>query len=239
MTSRPNWIDTYRTLRLDIDRGILKPGDDLPTLTNLAAQSGLSMHGSRRVLEKLCKDGCAKSWQGRGFRVAIPEISLAIATKNPSFPKSIIKSGFEASSEYISSKMVSTKEKNAKRLKMHAVDTAISTKMIRKVHGQPIGLSSDYFSTTKLDGIDKIIARTNSISKALFISGVTEYSRNFTEVFCRPPTQHESVLLEIPKSQFVFETRGTNVDKHGNLFQISCGVWRADCVAIEFKNEVA
>ena len=68
LKSRPNWRDAYRALRHEMDNGILKPGDDLPTLTNLAAKSGLSVHGSRRVLERLCKEGRAHSWQGTGFR---------------------------------------------------------------------------------------------------------------------------------------------------------------------------
>ena len=239
LKSRPNWRDAYRALRHEIDNGILKPGDDLPTLTNLAAKSGLSVHGSRRVLESLCKEGRAQSWQGKGFRVAIPQISLVIATKNPNFGLNVTKLGIEANSEFVSSKMINLREKNAERLKPHKGNKVLLTKMIRKVRGRPIGVSSDYFSTTHLDGIDKIIAKTNSISKALFVFGVNEYSRDFTEVFCRPPTQHESLLLEIPKSQFVFQTRGTNVDKHRNPIQVSCGVWRADCVNLKIENEKA
>lgn len=73
-----DWRAIYRDLRSQIDRGDPAAGSRLPTIAGLAAQTGLTQHGARRVLERLRDEGRSQSCRdlGTGF----PKTSSTIAS---------------------------------------------------------------------------------------------------------------------------------------------------------------
>lgn len=233
-TRKSAWLDVYRALRSDIDRGNLEPSDDLPTISSLASISGLSPYGARRVLERLCKEGRAQSWQGKGFRVAMPVIRLSTSEHCPKFGDTITALGYQSSSALLSSKTVGLNEQVARRMRSRPGAKAIMTETIRKVNGRPVALSHDFFVRNRLGGIAKTLATNGSVSRSLEEYGFASYRRDFTELACRFPTEHEALLLGIPRSQPVYATLGANLVSRDDVIQVSCGVWRADCVVYEF-----
>lgn len=229
-----DWSDVYRALREDIDLGRRSPGSDLPTIASLAKASGLTAYGARRVLERLSKDGRAQSWQGKGYRVAMPVIRFRVAEKKPVFGEHIRALGFSTSSEMTSSTTMRPPEDVARLMCSRARTRVLRTETLRGVNGQPVALSLDYFPRERLDGITETLAKTGSVSASLAKHGFPSYKRNHTLLTCRLPTAHEALLLGIPRSQAVYATLGANLDPDGAVLQVSKGIWRADCVAYEF-----
>ena len=230
----PEWKDVYRALCQDIAAGRLEPGDDLPTISGLAKQSGLRPHGARRVLECLCKEGRAQSWQGKGFCVAMPTIRLRLDNKSPVFGDMIRSLGYAASSSFQSSKTIGMPPDVAKRMRQRQGKRTKLTQTLRHVNDRPVAMSLDYFVKDRLGEIDESLSRTGSVSRALEEHGISHYKRDFSELTCRFPTEHEAVMLQIPRTQPVYATIGANLAEDGTVFQVSKGVWRADCVAYEY-----
>lgn len=230
----PEWKDVYRAMCQDIAAGRLAPGDDLPTISGLAKETGLRPHGARRVLERLCKDGRAQSWQGKGFCVAMPTIRMRLDNKSPAFGDTIRSLGYIASSSFLSSKTIGMPPDVAERMRQRQGKRAKLTQTLRHVNDRPVALSLDYFVKDRLGDIDASLSRTGSVSRALVEHGISQYRRDFSELTCRFPTEHEAVMLQIPRTQPVYATIGANFDTGGEVFQVSKGIWRADCVVYEY-----
>lgn len=235
MRKNLEWWDTYRSFRHEIDRGILAPGTDLPTISKLAKDTGLSPYAARKVMERLRQGGHVQSWQGKGYRVAMPVIRLRMDHKSPVFGARLRALGFSARSELVAARKVGLPSTVAHRLGTRPGARAKLTETLREVNGRPVALSMDYFADRKFDDIDLVaLAATGSVSAALAEVGIDEYRRDFTELTCRPPTAHEALVLNIPRTQSVYVTMGGNTDNKGELFQISKAIWRSDCVCYEF-----
>lgn len=230
----PEWKDVYHAMCQDIATGRLEPGDDLPTISGLARETGLRPHGARRVLERLCKEGRAQSWQGKGFRVAMPTIRMRLDNKSPVFSETIRSLGYAASSTFLSSKTIGMPADVAKRMRQRQGKRSKLTQTLRHVNDRPVALSLDYFAKDRLGDIDASLSRTGSVSRALSEHGISHYRRDFSELTCRFPTEHEAVMLQIPRTQPVYATIGANLAADGKAFQVSKGIWRADCVAYEY-----
>ena len=227
------WTNVYRDLRHDIERGVYAPGDDLPTISALAKSTGLTTHGARRAMERLSAEGRAQSWQGKGFRVAMPRLRLSLQVRRPVFGEHVRALGFATSSEVVSSKQQGLPRHLAKRMRYRAGTEVLCTETLRKVNGCVVALSVDYFHKGRLNGIIETLAETGSVSRALAIHGVSSYERDYTSFEARLPTAHEALLLGIPKQQPVYATLGANIAEDGSIVQISKGVWRGDCVVYQ------
>lgn len=230
----PEWKDVYRTLRTQIQRRLIEPGAQLPTISQLSKEHGLSRHGARRALERLREDGLAQSWQGRGYRVAIPLMRLKMSRARPSFHENVERAGRSSSSELVGTRSLGLPQAYAARMQRRAGLRVQLTETMRRVDGYVFALSRDYFPTDRFGHLADAIGESGSISSALAAHGVPHYERDFTTVKARMPSAHEAVVLAIPPTQPVYETVGANVDLRGNVIQVSTAVWRADCVAFEF-----
>ncbi|MEO0989348.1 MAG: GntR family transcriptional regulator [Pseudomonadota bacterium] len=228
------WLDAYRGLREDIERGRLAPGQDLPTLSALAKTAGLTSHGARRVMDRLRQDGHVQAWQGKGFRVAIPKIRLNLRAKRPAFREHMEALGWSSNSEVIAGRSMRLTHELARRMRQRSGTKVISTETIRKVNGRAVALSTDYFLQDRLSGIDATLAETGSVSRSLAAHGVPTYKRDITSLEARLPSAHEALVLSIPKNQPIYMTLGANCGPDGDIVQLSRGVWRADCVVYEF-----
>ena len=225
-----SWVEAYRHLRADIERGQYVPGQGLPTISGLAKASGLTTYGARRVMQLLCSEGHAQSWQGKGYRVAIPHVRLHLHVRKPTFGASVRKQGFETASEVICGKTQGLPQHLARRMRRKTGTKVICTETLRKVNGRVVGLSVDYFVQDRLDGIAETLCETGSVSQALVRHKVPTYERDQTSIDTRLPTAHEALMLGIPRQQPVYATIGANLTNDGQVFQISTGTWRGDCV---------
>jgi DNA-binding GntR family transcriptional regulator len=228
-----NWMSVYCDLRHDIKTGAYDAGADLPTIAALAKSTGLTKHGARRAMERLCQEGYAQSWQGKGFRVAMPRLCFRLNERKPAFAKNARAQGFETASELIAGRPQRLPRGLADRMQCRAGTGVLWTETLRKVNGRVVALSVDYFRQDRLDGIVDTIAETGSVSQSLAKHGVNSYRRDRTSFETRLPSAHEALVLGIPRTQPVFATLGANLAEDGTVVQVSQGIWRGDCVVYE------
>lgn len=227
------WRDVYQTLRREIDTGMRAPGTNLPTITELARSTGLTPHGARRVFDTLRNEGRIQSWQGKGARVATQLLCIRFNKLRPTFHELVYDTGRQAQSKFIRATTARLHGERANRLTRKASTKAIMTETLRQVDNRTVALSIDYFPVDRFEGIAGLLAKRGSVSWALSEHGITSYRRDTTSFEARLPTAHEALLLDIPRAQPVYATLGANIDPRGDVFQISTGVLRADCVQFE------
>lgn len=226
------WKDVYRDLRGRIDDGRLAPGAALPTLSALARSSGLTPHGARRVMARLRDEGRVQSWQGLGHRVAEARVAYRIAMRTR-FGANLVGQGRSASCELMAARTVPLPHGLARDMRLAPATRVHQAEMLRRVEGAPVLLSRSHFPTGRFDGILDDLAATGSVTDALAAHGVADYRRQGTRIEVRLPRAHEGLMLEIPPSQPVIVTVGTNVDPEGEVVELAHSVWRADRVAFE------
>ncbi|MEI6503554.1 MAG: GntR family transcriptional regulator, partial [Armatimonadota bacterium] len=73
----PLYLQLKEQMRLAIATATLRPGDQLPTVRDLAAQLRLNPNTVARVYRELCADGLLSSRQGSGTFVAEGALALA------------------------------------------------------------------------------------------------------------------------------------------------------------------
>ncbi|MEM8731074.1 MAG: GntR family transcriptional regulator [Pseudomonadota bacterium] len=232
-TQKAIWVSVYRALRSDICQGRLAPGDKMPTLAALVRSENLSLHGARRVMENLRADGVVQSWQGKGYRVALPKIRLKLNTRQPVFSENVRAMGFATKSEVVATKHLGLPGHLAPRMMRRAGTEVTRTETLRKVNGRTVALSVDYFLKDRLDGIVETLQATGSVSQSLSLLGVPSYERDLTSLEARLPTAHEALMLEIARQQPVYATLGANIAPDGTVVQVSKGIWRSDCIVYE------
>jgi GntR family transcriptional regulator len=66
----PLYLQVKQQMRLSIATGVLQPGDQLPTVRDLAARLRINPNTIARVYRELCAEGLLSSRQGSGTFVA-------------------------------------------------------------------------------------------------------------------------------------------------------------------------
>lgn len=68
----PVYLQIYRALKNELQRGDKKPGDDLPSENALAAQFSTTRMTVRKSLQMLEQEGLIHAWPGKGYYVSQP-----------------------------------------------------------------------------------------------------------------------------------------------------------------------
>ena len=225
-----SWRDVLHDYRRLIENGFLEPGRNLPTISELAKSTCLSEHGARRVLEKLREEGRVQSWHGKGFRVAAPQITFKMNAVSPAFGDQVRALGLSPSSDVIAGRLQRLPPDFARRLKRRSNAPVLRAETLRRVNGRVVALSTDYFLPEGLHDMLDTLKELGSVSKSLARHGIESYQRDGTKIKARLPTAHEALILGIPKGQPIYATFGLNKDSSGEVFQLSQGALRADCV---------
>lgn len=231
--SKPEtWRDVYRALRDKIDAGDLAPGDGLPTLSTLAREEGITIHGARRAMAKLRDEGRVISWQGYGHQVAGSRIAYRIDAR-PWFGENLSRAGRNGASRMIAARTTRLSRELARYMRLSPGTPVYQSELVRIVEDRPVILARNHFPCARFQGILETLDRTLSVTKALAEYGVSPMTRLETRLEARMPTAHEALELNIPGNQPVIVTIGVNADDAGNVVEVSHSVSRADCVAFQ------
>jgi len=99
------WRQIADGLESDIASGRLRPGQKLPTESDLAARFGVNRHTVRRALAVLASRGLVRATQGRGTFVEVQPVAYPIGPKTR-FSDVMSKVGREAWGDLISAATV-------------------------------------------------------------------------------------------------------------------------------------
>ncbi|MEJ2675982.1 MAG: GntR family transcriptional regulator, partial [Acidihalobacter sp.] len=90
----PRWRQIYGTLAEEMQQGILRPGQRLPTEPELAERFGVNRHTLRRAMAELRDDGLVRIERGRGTFVQEEVIDYPV-TRRTRFSDIMIMSDHE------------------------------------------------------------------------------------------------------------------------------------------------
>ena len=229
--SGPLYIQIATTLRRDISNGILKPGERLPSITELAVTHSVSVITIRQSIELLEMEGLLQRFQGRGTFVSDhPGVGMSIT----------LKSDWDSLLYHLEGKKP-TLIQMVDKVATPMLDPALGKlereyRYMRRVHSfsnTPYALINIFLSTRIFDldpeGFkqDMVISRLSELPEA----GVARMQQRVSFTTADAETAGH---LKLPVHSAVGDVLRVITDRHGQAIYVGQTKYRGDFVKIEF-----
>lgn len=180
----------------DIEAGIFKPGDQLPTEPELASRFGAGRHSVRRAVLELSKDGTLSVEQGRGtFVESGTLLEYAIGTRTR-LRRNLAQQGVDISGELLSAHLVKSTDKVAAALGLVAGAPVIESQRITFADSVPIAFGASYHDAERFPDFAARRDVLGSTTEAYKTYGITDYLRAETSLHARLARPDEAKRLK-------------------------------------------
>jgi len=217
---------------LEPEIAALPPGSRLPTEAELAGRFAVNRHTVRRAVEDLEHRGLIRVEQGRGSFVAEETVDYRL-TPRTRFSEAIARDRREPSGRVLRIARAPASEEVAAALRLRRGASLWVIERLGLADGRPLVLGTHYFSAARLPGLGAAVeTQGGSITRALALCGVADYTRASTRISARMPTPEESLLLEHPRARPVLVTEVVNVDPAGQPIEFGSAVYSTPRVSL-------
>lgn len=232
--SSPVYVQIADALRQNINDGIYKAGDKLPTELELSVRFSVNRHTLRRAISLLKSEGLLRVDQGRGTFVANVLIRYSIG-KRVRYNEALKAQGREASFKLVRSLEIPAELTVAKALEIEVGPVALMERL-GLADGQPISVSTSYFPLSLFPDILIQYQETHSISEMFRNIYDCDHIRRSTRISARMVKQQDARLLELPSNHPILLAESINVDQHGRVIEYGVTRFRGDRMELKFEN---
>lgn len=227
---RENWKLIRDDLAAEIAEGVLPPGAQLPTESELCDRFQAGRHSVRRAVQMLAIEGKLRVIQGRGtFVESAPMIRYAIGRRTR-FRQNLLDQGLAPSGEHLGAETLAAPDRVAQALQLPF--GAPVHRLLRRglADAVPVSLGLSWHPADLFpDLIDRRLSG-QSVTEVYAARGIADYFRKRTEIFARRPDRDEARLLMQHPDQPVLVVVKTDVTPDGRIIGHSEAVWAADRV---------
>lgn len=216
----PLYYQIKEAIKADIEQGTLKPGDQLPTETELADQLGISRSTVRQALLSLAREGRVYRRRGKGTFVSEPKIQADVRDF-------FIPAEFGDIHKFISTKVVTPPSRLAEDLQLRADDAVVVLERLRLASGEPIVVERSYIPLHICPGLD-----SKTFDGKLYDFLAKEYGLSLVEAetYVEPTIldQREASLLGVKQGTAAMLLTRINYMSNGTPAVITKSVVRGD-----------
>ncbi len=223
--------------QLIADRG-LRPGDMLPSYTELADQAGVSLITVRRALDELERAGRVRRHQGLGTFVARPRI-VTEPTRTGSLLATLAGGGETAGelrTTVLGLDQGQPSDDLCQALRIEPRSPAWRLRRLRLLDAHPAVLETSVIPVALAPELDALVGRLDGSLYDLLAAEydlVDAYEEQYLEVLT--PAQEEARLLELPARAQVVRIRGLSADTSGLPFDAFEQLYPASQFAFAFS----
>lgn len=234
--SDPLYLQIVAELRQNINDGIYKSGDKLPTEEKLSIRFGVNRHTLRRAIGLLKSEGLLRVDQGRGTFVANTLIRYPIG-KRVRYNEALKAQGRAASFKLLRSLKIPAEVAVAKALEIEVGTPVALMERLGLADNQPISVSNSYFPQSLFPSILAHCQQTSSISKMFRDIYNCDHIRIRTRISARLVNQHDARILELPLNHPILLTESVNVNQRSQIIEYGVTRFRGDRMELEFLNQ--
>lgn len=210
----PIWRAIADALREDMATGRYGPGDKLPTEAALADRFGVNRHTVRHGIAALVEAGLVRTRRGSGAFVA------ATPTEYPIGNRVRFHENLTAAGRIPQKRILSMEDRHATKGEARALRVAPGSALcayhgLSLADGQPIAVFESMFPVERLPGIATALQDTRSVTAALRLLGVADYTRASTRLTAVRATATQALHLSIAEGDPLLHSTGINVDADG------------------------
>ncbi len=192
----PLYHQLYEILRSNIEKGLWKPGDMLPTEAEINERYGVSQITSRKALNMLVDGGVIRRQRGKGSFVARPVITSSV-TQIINFEDDMHMRGYKPRTEVISTGLRPVSKHTAKMLQIDVGEELACITRLRYADDEPLSIEQTCLVHKYCVGILKNDFATNSLSATLEKDYNVVLTRAEQSIRAQPAREEYANLLGI------------------------------------------
>ncbi len=190
------------------------PGDKLPTEAALAARFGVNRHTVRRAIASLSEAGLTHAQRGAGVFVTAKPTDYPLS-RRVRFHQNLEAAGRTAGKEVLRREVRPADGREADALALKAGAPVAVFESLALADGAPIALSRAVFPSEPFPDILDHLAKTLSVTEALRLSGVADYTRASTRLTAKLATSTQAQHLRISEGAPILRAISINEDAEG------------------------
>lgn len=230
------WTSIRDTLLRDISEGHYPRGERLPTEVQLAERFGVNRHTVRRALADLAEQKIVFSKRGAGVFVRHVPTPYRIG-KRTRFRQNLTEAGRVPERRILSLETRAANKQESDALGMPFGARVHVYDAISLSDGEPLALSCSVFPAEAFPDLLAHLADQGSITTALALEGISDYTRKSTEVTAKAASKTQATLLELPVGAPLLRTISINVDGAGAPVEFGRTWFAADRVTLVLGDE--
>ena len=230
----PIWQAIADALRSDLAEGKYAPGDKLPTEAGLAERFGVNRHTVRHGISALVEEGLIRTRRGSGAFVAATPTDYPIGQR-VRFHENLIAAGRRPDKRVLQVEVRSATTGEAKALEIAPGDPVCAYHGLSLADGQPIAVFESLFPLGRLTGIDEALNQTSSVTEALRLVGISDYTRASTRLTAVRATATHALHLQLSEGDPLLKSSGVNVDHAGMAVEFGRTWFAGDRVTLTLE----
>lgn len=210
----PIWKAIADAMRSDLAEGRYAPGDKLPTESALAERFGVNRHTVRHGVSALVDEGLIRTRRGAGAYVAATPTDYPIGTR-VRFHENLIAAGRIPEKRVLHVEERAATDGEAAALQVASGDVICAYHGLSLADGQPIAVFESLFPLARLVGVTDALTNTSSVTEALKIVGVSDYTRASTRLTAVRATATHALHLQVNEGDPLLRSTSVNIDETG------------------------
>lgn len=231
MTGTALWQVIARDLRAEIAAGGYGPGARLPSEADLARRFGVNRHTVRHALASMAKTGEVRSRRGAGVFVAGPHTDYPLGER-VRFHQNLLASGRTPSRRFLRMETRAGTAEEAAALHLAAGDPVHLVEGLSLADGAPVALFRSAFPASDLPDLLADLDRVGSVTEALRLAGVTDYTRAGTRVTAELADAVTALHLGLAPGAPILRTVAVNLDPSGKPVEYGITRFAGERVAL-------
>ncbi|MEQ8443405.1 MAG: phosphonate metabolism transcriptional regulator PhnF [Alphaproteobacteria bacterium] len=223
----PIWRQIAATLEDEMDQGVYRPGDRLPTEGALAQRFAVNRHTVRRAMSSLQELGRVRIEQGRGTFVQSELIEYPIGERTR-FTQIISEKRRLPAKTLLRAEQVRADPTVARNLGIRKGAPVVLLEAVSVADSMPISVATHYHPAKRFAGMVAAFKETLSVTEALKACGVQDYKRFSTRITATMPTRQLAAHLQQPTTRPVLQTESINVDMDGRAIEYGIAYFASD-----------
>lgn len=225
------WRGIAQTLAGEIARGHVAPGDRLPTEAELAARFGVNRHTVRHALADLAAQGLVHARRGAGVFVTARPTEYPLG-RRVRFHQAVQAQGQVPSRELTRIETRPADPDEAQALGLTAGDPVHVVEGVSSADGQPLAAFRSVFPAAFLRDLPDALRSGASITGALTVCGITDYTRASTRLTAKPAKPMLALRLRLPEGAPILRAVAVNVDGQGRPVEYGTTWFAGDRVTL-------
>lgn len=214
MARTPVWKSIAATLEAEIASGHYRAGDKLPTEAELSARFGVNRHTVRRALSDMAERKIIRSRRGAGVYVESTTTDYPIG-RRVRFRKAIAAAGRLPERQVLRVETRPCDTVEAEALDLEPGDTALVYEGLSLAGDSPLGLFISVFPLVRLPGMPAALEQTTSVTEALTLSGISDYTRRDTRLTAELATTTQALHLRLREGDPLIKSVSVNIASNG------------------------
>jgi len=227
------WKSIADDLKSDIAKGHYSLGGKLPTEAVLATKFGVNRHTVRHAISALSDQGLVHARRGSGVFVTQEPTDYQIG-RRVRYHQNLMAAGRSPTKRRL---VLETRVGNLRETEALALPEGSRVHVyegLSLADTRPIALFRSIFPADHFPELCDFLTITNSVTQALKLHGVADYTRKSTRVTAKLATPTQALHLKIRAQDPILRTVGINIDPTGDPVEYGHSWFAGDKVSLVF-----